>query len=315
MITRIAYRVLYTIPIAICVSIICFLLLHLAPGDPIYGLVPPDTPADVIRMLRQEFGLDQPLPVQFMHWFWQVMQGNLGKSISTGQSVWTLLSVALVNTFVLALCAAALGFIMGSVLGGVAAAYKNTWVDRSVLSVAVAGVSVPHYWLGMVLVIVFSVYLGWLPATGNGSSETDWTWDLNHLRHLVLPSITLAIIPAGLIARTVRGAVIEVMSQDFITTLRASGILSRGIAWHVIKNVAPGVLAVMGLQLGYLMGGSILVETVFSWPGSGSLLNYAIFQRDIPVIQGTVLVLAQIFVFINLLVDVAQTALDPRIQR
>lgn len=315
MINKIIYRIIYTVPIALSVSVICFLLLYMAPGDPIYGLVPPDTPADVIKMLRQEFGLDQPLPVQFIRWLGHIVQGDFGKSISTGQTVWSLLSVALANTFVLALCAAILGFVMGSVLGGIAGVYKNTWIDRSVLGTAVAGVSVPHYWLGMVLVIIFSVYLGWLPATGNGGGDSQWAWDGEHLRHLILPSITLAVIPAGLIARTVRGAVIEVLSQDFVTTLRANGILHWGIAKHVIKNVAPGVLAVMGLQLGYLMGGSILVETVFNWPGSGSLLNYAIFQRDIPIVQGTVLMLAQIFVFINLLVDLLQTALDPRIQR
>lgn len=314
MVSKIAYRILYTIPIALSVSIICFLLLHIAPGDPIYALVPPDTPADVIRALRQEFGLDRPLAVQFVNWLWHAVQGDLGKSISTGQSVGSMLSGAIVNTFLLAFCAASFGFVMGSVLGGVAAAYKNSWIDRSVLSIAVAGVSVPHYWLGMVLVIVFSVYLGWLPATGNGA-DGGWAWTMDNFRHLILPSVTLAIIPAGLVARTVRGAVIDVMSQDFVTTLRANGILRRGIVRHVLKNVAPGVLAVMGLQLGYLMGGSILVETVFNWPGSGSLLNYAIFQRDIPVVQGTVLVLAQIFIFINLIVDLLQTALDPRIQR
>lgn len=314
MIRKITYRIMMTIPIALAVSLICFCLLYMAPGDPIYGLVPPDTPADVIRMLRQEFGLDQPLPLQFLRWLGNVVHGDLGKSISTGQTVWSMLSVALANTFVLSLCAAFIAFVAGSVLGGIAGVYKNTWIDRCVLGTAVAGVSVPHYWLGMVLVIIFSVYLGWLPATGNGG-EGRWAWDGEHLRHLVLPSITLAVIPAGLIARTVRGAVIEVLSQDFAVTLRANGILRWGTARHVIKNVAPSVLAVMGLQLGYLMGGSILVETVFSWPGSGSLLNYAIFQRDIPVVQGAVLVLAQIFIVINLLVDLLQTALDPRIQR
>jgi peptide/nickel transport system permease protein len=209
--------------------------------------------------------------------------------------------------------AAALGFVIGCVLGGVAGAFRGTLADRMAVGFAVAGISVPHYWLGMVFVIVFSVVLGWLPAIGAGPGE--WAWNWLHIRHLILPALTLAVIPAGLVTRTVRGVVAEILSQDFITTLRGKGLGSLMLAIHVIKNVAPTSIAVMGLQLGYLMGGSILVETVFAWPGTGMLLNQAIFQRDIPVLQGTTLVLAMIFVTLNLLVDLVQTALDPRMRR
>jgi peptide/nickel transport system permease protein len=187
-------------------------------------------------------------------------------------------------------------------------------VDRAATTLAVVGVSVPSYWLGMVMVVIFSVKLNLLPAMGAGpSGPGDWGWD--NLRFLVLPAITLSMIPMGIVTRTVRGIVAEILTQDFITTLRGKGLRRGGVFLHVLKNAAPSALAVMGLQLGYLMGGSILVETVFSWPGTGFLLNSAIFQRDIPVLQGTILVLALFFVALNLVVDLAQTALDPRIRR
>jgi len=168
----------------------------------------------------------------------------------------------------------------------------------------------------MVLVVIFSVQLNMLPAMGAGpGGSADWAWDWEHMQHLVLPSITLAVIPMGIVTRTVRGIVAEIMNQEFVVALRGKGLTGWGVFLHVVKNAAPNVLAVLGLQLGYLMGGSILVETVFSWPGTGLLLNSAIFQRDLPVLQGTILVLSLFFVALNLLVDLVQTALDPRIKR
>jgi peptide/nickel transport system permease protein len=198
-------------------------------------------------------------------------------------------------------------------LGGLAGAYRGTFIDRAAVAFAVSGVSLPHYWLGMVLVIIFSVLLGWLPSIGAGPGE--WAWDWEHIRFLVLPAVTLSVIPAGLVTRTVRGVVIEILSQDFITTLRGKGLRRSALMLHVVKNASPNAIAVMGLQLGYLMGGSILVETVFAWPGTGMLLNQAIFQRDIPVLQGATLVLSMVFVALNLLVDLVQIAIDPRMRR
>ena len=174
----------------------------------------------------------------------------------------------------------------------------------------------PHYWLGMVLVIIFSAQLGWLPPTGAGPGGSDnWVWDWAHIRHMILPAVTMSVIPMGIIARTVRALVAEILSQEFIAGLKAKGMSAFGIFRHVVKNAAPTALAVMGIQLGYLLGGSILIETVFSWPGTGLLLNDAIFQRDLPLLQGTILVLACFFVVLNLIVDVMQTAIDPRIAR
>jgi len=186
-----------------------------------------------------------------------------------------------------------------------------------VTGIAVLGVSVPNYWLGIVLVIVFSVELMWLPASGMGPDGSQGFNPLkwSDFQHMILPVITLSMIPIGVIARTTRSAIAEVMGQDFVTTLRANGLPERAVTLHVIKNALPQVLAVMGLQFGYLMGGSILVETVFAWPGSGFLLNKSILSRDIPTLQGTILVLAMIFLLTNLVVDILQSAVDPRMRR
>lgn len=312
MISYVARRVAYAMPIALFVSLVCFMLVHIAPGDPINAIVPPNTPQEVVRQISHAYGLDRPLPVQFVLWLEHILQGDLGRSLATGQPVWADLSVAIGNTLMLACAASLIGFPVGCALGGIAAALRGTWIDRVAAGAAAVGISVPNYWLGMGLVIVFSVMLNWLPAMGDGGGPT-WSW--NRLEHVILPAVTLSIIPMGITARTVRGIVIEVLGQDFITTLRGKGLRRFGLFVHVLKNAAPNGLAVMGLQLGYLMGGSILVETVFSWPGTGLLLNNAIFQRDIPVLQGTILVLALFFVLLNLVVDLLQMVLDPRISR
>jgi peptide/nickel transport system permease protein len=309
-------RVLYAVPIALSVGLVCFMLVHIAPGDPINAIVPPDAPADVVNKIRQEYGLDKPLPVQFGIWLAHVCTGDLGRSLATGRSVWSDLRVAVKNTLILAGAASVLGFLLGCVLGGLAGAFRGHLIDRVATTLAVVGVSVPNYWLGMVMVVIFSVKLNLLPAMGAGSGgSSDWAWSWDHIQFLILPAVTLAMIPMGIVTRNVRGIVAEILTQDFITTLRGKGLRRGGVFLHVLKNAAPNALAVMGLQLGYLMGGSILVETVFSWPGTGFLLNSAIFQRDIPVLQGTILVLALFFVVLNLIVDLLQTALDPRIRR
>ncbi len=309
-------RVFYALPIALAVSIVCFMLVQLAPGDPINAIVSPDTPADLVDQVRREYGLDKPLPVQYGLWLSHIVRGDFGKSIASGRPVIEELSAALRNTFRLSLAAALIGFVSGTLLGILAATTRGSWTDRAVVAAAAAGVSLPHYWLGMVMVVVFSVFLNLLPAMGAGAADSGgWAWDWAHVQYLVLPALTLSVIPMGIVTRTVRGVMIDVLSQEFITTLRGKGMRRSRIALHVAKNTAPAVLSIMGLQLGYLMGGSILVETVFSWPGTGFMLNGAIFQRDIPVLQGTILVLALIFVLLNLLVDLMQTTLDPRIKR
>ncbi|WP_158045454.1 ABC transporter permease [Skermanella pratensis] len=316
MISYLIRRLLYSVPIALGVSLMIFLLVHLAPGDPISAIAPADAPPEVIERLRADYGYDKPLPVQFALWLGRAVTGDLGNSVASGQPVAAEVMSAVGNTILLSLCAALVGFTLGAVLGFVAGYNQGRAMDKAATAIAVAGISVPHYWLGMVLVIVFSVQMNALPAVGMGpGGSTDWAWDWDHMRHLILPAITLAVIPIGIVMRTTRSAVAEVLNQEFVQALRAKGLSERHILGHVIRNVAPTVLAVMGLQLGYLLGGSILIETVFSWPGTGFLLNTAIFRRDIPMLQGTILVLALFFVFLNVVVDLIQTAVDPRIKR
>ncbi len=309
-------RVLYALPIALGVTLVSFMLVYIAPGDPLNAIAPADAPQEVITALRATYGLDRPLPVRYGLWLVRAVQGDLGASIASGRPVVTEVMAAVSNTLVLAAVAALVGVLAGCVLGGLAGYRSGSWVDRLASMISVVGVSVPHYWLGLVLTIVFSVRLGWLPAMGAGpGGSSEWVWDLAHMKHLVLPAATLCVIPMGIITRTVRALVAEMLNQEFVVALQARGLGGGAVLRHVARNVAPTVLAVAGLQLGYLMGGSILVETVFAWPGTGFLLNTAIFQRDIPLLQGIILVLCLFFVAINLLVDVLQPLLDPRMGR
>jgi peptide/nickel transport system permease protein len=316
MIAFLLRRLVYTLPIMLGVALVCFALVHLAPGDPLVSILPPDASGELQQQMRTLYGFDRSYPEQFASWVWRAVQGDLGTSIASGRAVSDEVLKAVGNTLRLAVFATLIGFVFGCLFGFVAGYFQGSWVDKAASVTAVLGVSVPHYWLGMVMVIVFAVILGWLPPGGAGPGGSgDWAWDLEHMKHLVLPAITMSVIPMGIIARTVRALVADILAQEFIVGLRAKGLTDLGIFWHVVKNAAPTALAVMGLQLGYLLGGSILIETVFSWPGAGFLLNSAIFQRDLPLLQGTILVLAMFFVVLNLLVDVIQGALDPRIAR
>jgi peptide/nickel transport system permease protein len=316
MLTFILKRILYVTPVALGVSIVCFLLVHLSPGDPLTAIMPIDATAAQQAEMRAAYGFDKPLPVQYALWLWKVLQGDLGQSIASGRPVLSEVSRAVGNSLILATVATLIGFTFGIFFGFVAGYFRNSLLDRLASAVSVFGVSVPHYWLGMVMVIIFSATLGWLPPTGAGPDGSgNWRPDLEHLRFIILPAITMSVIPMGIISRTVRALVSDILNQEFVQALRAKGLGEWGVFKHVLRNAAPTALAVMGLQLGYLLGGSILIETVFAWPGTGFLLNAAIFQRDLPLLQGTILVLAMFFVLLNLIVDVLQTALDPRIQR
>ncbi len=309
-------RLLYTAPVLLGVSVVCFALVHISPGDPLISILPADASVELQDRLRTLYGFDRSYLEQFLLWLGRALQGDLGTSIATGRPVTTEVLRAVGNTLMLASVATMIGFILGCLFGFVAGYFSNSPLDKAASAAAVFGVSVPHYWLGMVLVIIFSAQLGWLPAAGAGpGGSNQWQFDLEHLSYMILPAITMSVIPMGIIARTVRALVAEILAQEFVIGLRARGLSEWGVFRHVVKNAAPTALAVMGVQLGYLLGGSILIETVFSWPGTGSLLNSAIFQRDLPLLQGTILVLAMFFVMLNLIVDILQSALDPRIKR
>lgn len=306
-------RLLAVIPIVLGVTMICFVLMFVAPGDPIQTLLPDNASPEVIALLRHHYGLDRPLPVQYLVWLGHLLQGDLGTSIGTGRPVAGELGAAIGNTAIIAIGAAIIGFAIGIGCGLLAGVHRGGWIDRIASAFALCGLSVPQYWLGIVLVILFSVTLNWLPAMGMGPRGLSWHWQ--ELRNLVMPIATLSLIPAGIVTRITRDRVAELLRQDFVRTLRAQGLAGHAILRHVLKNAAPPILAVMGLQLGYLFGGSILVETVFNWPGVGFLMSNAILRRDQPMLQGTILVLALGFVFLNLLVDLLQSGIDPRMRR
>lgn len=309
-------RVLYAIPIALGVTIICFSLIYIGPTDPIQAVVPDDATAEDIERIRVAYGFDKPIPVQYLMWLGRAVTGEFGNSLQSNRPVIEDLLPAIGNTFRIAIVAMFVSATVAFVLGSIAAFNHGRWLDRIVTAFAVAGVSIPHFWLAIVMVIVFSVELGALPAMGMGpDGSSSWQLDWTHVKHMILPVIALSVIPMATIMRTTRGAVLEILGQEFVQTLRAKGLAGRRILLHIVKNAAPTVLAVTGLQIGQLLGGSILIETVFSWPGTGRLLNEAIFKRDLPTLQATILLLAMFFVTLNLVVDVVQTWVDPRIKR
>ncbi len=310
-------RILLAAPIAIGVTVICFALIYLAPGDPIQSLLPPEATQADVAYLKQVYGFDKPLPVQYLKWVSRATVGDFGTSIQTNRPVLGEVRRALSHTLIISIGAALLAFPLAIALGTLAAFYIGRPPDRIATMASVVGISVPNYWLGIVLIIVFAVELGVLPASGMGPqgsddfSLTQWA----QLKYAVLPVLTTALVPLGIIMRSTRAAMADVLSQDFIQTLRAKGLGQGAVVRHALRNALPQVLAVMGLQFGYLVGGSILTETIFNWPGTGFLMNKAILTRDIPMLQGALLVLALSFVSINLAVDLLQTAVDPRVKR
>jgi len=312
MIAYLLKRLAAAVPVALAVSLICFLLVQLAPGDPLSVVLPSDATQEQIDATKARYGLDRPLVVQYALWLGNVLQGDLGTSIATGRPVGAEIANALGYSLSLAALAAGMAVVLGVGLGMVAGYSAGGWLDKLASAIAISGVSVPHYWLGIVLVVVFSAELNWLPAMGAANGDPGLT---DRLRHMILPAIALAAMPMGIITRSVRALVAETLGREFVSALVARGLGQGAVFVHVAKNVAPTALAVLGVQIGYLMAGSILVETVFAWPGTGSLLNQAILQRDLPLLQGTILVLAMIFVGLNLIVDIVQPLFDPRISR
>jgi peptide/nickel transport system permease protein len=304
-------RLLLAIPTLLGASVIVFAMVHMAPGDPIAAVLPVDASQEQIQATKQAYGFDKPLPVQYLKWLGRVATGDLGRSIATRRAVVLDVRDALLNSLVLAASSSLLAFGAGIALGLLAAFRQGRALDKVASAVAVVGVSVPHYWAGIILIIVFSVQLNWLPAMGASADGGA----VDYLRHMALPTVALALIPLGVITRVVRSAALDILAQEFVVALRAKGLARRRVFAHVVRNAAPQILTVLGLQFGFQLGGSVLVESVFSWPGTGYLLNLAIFQRDLPVLQGVILVLATFFVLLNLAVDVLQTLVDPRIAR
>ena len=305
-------RLLGALPILLGVSVLVFALLHLIPGDPVLAMLGNEADPRAVRALRQELGLDRPLPVQYVEWLGRVLRGNLSRSIQTREPVARLILERFPATLELAAAALLLGIPGGVVAGVVSARRRDRPADYLVTSLALFGISMPNFWLGILLILVLSLYQGWLPPGGHVGLTVD---PLGNLRYLVMPAIVLAVQIAGVVTRMVRSSVLEVLAQDYVRTARGKGLGERPVFYrHALKNALIPVTTVVGLQLGALLGGAVITETIFSWPGIGKFLVDAIFSRDFPIVQGIVLLVTVFFILANLAVDVAYVYLDPRVK-
>jgi len=296
-------RLLLAIPVLIGVSILVFAIIRFIPGDPARAIAGVHASPEYIEQVRRELLLDEGLHVQYYVYMTNLFQGDLGRSTFTNRPVTVELMQRFPNTLVLAATAMVIASIIGMSAGVVSATRRYSLFDNFSMLAALIGVAAPVFWLGVMFQLLFSVQLGWLPSGGIG------TW-----KHLVLPALTLGLATAALLARITRSSMLEVLGQDYITTARSKGLVERVVInKHAFKNALIPVVTVMGLQFGTLLGGAVLTETVFSWPGIGRLMVDSILARDYPVVQGAVLVLAVFFVLINLVVDVIYAFLDPRI--
>ncbi len=295
------------------ISIVVFLVLHLTPGDPALVLLGPIATQEDLARLRAELGLNAPLYTQYVVWLAHVLRGDLGTSITMHRAVLGEVLLKLQATVLLTGAALVISTTIGIAAGVLAGWKRNSIVDRLSMLLALVGVSVPVFWLGIVLIFLFSVWLHVLPAGGMHSPFGGG--GLDALAHLVLPAVALGAASAGIVARITRSSVLEVVRQDYMRTARAKGLRdAQVLRRHGLKNALIPVVTVIGVQMGFLLSGAILTETVFSWPGVGTLVVKAILSRDFPTVQGGVLLVAGLFVLVNLAVDLSYTLLDPRIR-
>jgi len=296
------------------VSIVLFLALHLAPGDPAQLLLGPLVRPDDLARLREELGLDRPLPIQYVTWLGHVLQGDLGRSIASHRPVLIEIVERFQATALLAGASLLISAVVGITVGVLAAINRGGWIDRASMVLALISMSTPSFWLGMVFIIVFSLVLGVLPGSGMISPRGDGGV-LDVLAHLILPALTLAAVPTAVISRLTRSSMLEVIGLDYVRTARGKGLSEqRLVLRHVVPNALIGVATLVGIEAGYLLAGAVLVETVFAWPGLGSLLVTSILKRDFPLVQGGVMLIALSYVLINLATDLAYAYLDPRIR-
>lgn len=325
-------RLLELVPVFFGVLLVVFVIAHLTPGDPVQIALGEHATPEAIERLRAELDLDEPLPVQFGRYMSQVLRGDLGRSIQTNERVIVELGTRFPATIELTFGAMLIASVVGILTGVIAATRQNSLFDGTSMVVALFGFSMPIFWLGIMLILLFAAYLGWFPISGrldytidlarrtnlylvDGVLSGNWAAVGNALRHLILPAVTLSTVPLAIIARMTRSSLLEVLRQDYVRTARAKGMAEgRVIARHALRNAAIPVITVIGLNVGSLLGGAILTETIFAWPGVGRLVVDAIFARDYPLVQGAVLMIALFFVLVNLLVDLSYAYLDPRIR-
>lgn len=297
-------RLLGVIPTMLIVAVLVFLFVHLLPGDPARLAAGPEADADTVELVRKDLGLDRPMPEQFVRYFSNALRGDFGTSLRTKRPVSEEIGDRFLPTLYLTIASMVWAVIFGMTIGICSAVWRNQWPDRLGMTLAVSGISFPAFALGMLLMEVFSVQLGWLPSIGADS------W-----KHYILPSLTLGAAVAAVMARFTRASFIEVLQEDFVRTARAKGVRETVVVIkHTLRNAMIPVVTMMGLQFGFLLGGSILVEKVFNWPGLGRLLVDAVEMRDYPVIQAEVLLFSLEFILINLVVDVLYTVINPAIR-
>jgi ABC-type dipeptide/oligopeptide/nickel transport system permease component len=307
-------RLLLMVLVLLGVSLLVFVVTRLTPGDPARVLLGPRATEDQVAVLRSAYGLDQPLHMQYVTWLGRIVRGDLGESILLHRPVLAEVVERFRGTLILALAAMVISFSVGLVFGVVAALRANTVLDRALMSLALLGISVPPFWVGLILIIAFTLGLRWLPATGM-FSPTGGGDAPDLLVHLVMPAVSLAVVPLAVIARLTRANVLEVLNQLYVRTARAKGLHGRTVVLrHVLRNTLIGTVTILGLETGWLLAGTVYIETVFAWPGIGAMLVNAILQRDYPLVQGGVLLVAGIYVLINLGTDVLYLYLDPRLR-
>jgi peptide/nickel transport system permease protein len=320
------HRLFSLIPVLIGVSFLVFSLVHITPGDPVAIMMGLETANDAeLEALRHELGLDRPFMVQYLSFVWDAARGDLGRSIQTTRPVVEMISQRLPATMELTAVAMFFALIIAIPIGVISAVKQYSLVDNASMFGALLGISMPSFWLGLVLILLFALKFGWFPASGRGGSlvaglgvlitQFNVGPVLRALERLILPAFALGTHVAALITRLTRSSMLEVIRQEYIQTARAKGLSERMVIYrHALKNAMIPVVTIVGLYVGTLLGGSVITETIFAWPGVGRMAITAINQRDFPVVQAIVLVLATIFVFVNLLVDLVYGMLDPRIR-
>ncbi|MFN2340536.1 MAG: ABC transporter permease [Halanaerobium sp.] len=331
MFSYILRRILILIPLLLAISIVVFFMIHLIPGDPVQIMLGDKGSEEDVARLRSELGFDQPLHIQYLKFLGNLLQGDLGRSIRNRNPVIYEIRASFPATIELTVLSMIFASFIGIAAGIVSAIKQYSLVDNLTMVGALLGISMPVFWVGMMLMLIFGSRLGWLPISGRISRVTDlevltnfyildsiitqnWAALRSTISHLILPAITLATIPVAMIARMTRSTTLEVLNQDYIRTARAKGLSEKVVILkHVLKNALIPVVTIIGLQFGSFLGGAVLTETVFARAGVGRLLINGILGRDFPVIQGAVIVIASFFVFINLIVDILYSYLDPRI--
>ena len=306
MLRFVVHRALTLVPLLFGVTLLVFSMLQFVPGDPVRAVLGESTmaSAEQIERMRDQLGLNDPLHVQFFRYVGNVLQGDFGTSINSRRPVLESILARLPSTLELTFAGLGFGIVIGTLLGVVSALYQNTWIDRVAVLIALLGVSVPSFWLGLLLILLFSVYLGWLPVLGAPGD----------LRALVLPALTLGLWAAGGIARLARSSMLEVMRQDFVRTARSKGLAERVvIVRHMFRNALIPIVTIIGIRFGQVLAGTVIIETVFARQGLGLMLVGAIIGKDFPVVQGVILFVAASYVLVNFLVEIAYTWIDPRI--